>query len=61
MEFPNFTTEFDFQCCSVTAFFPIFVLQCLKRREEEILDQEQQNVTASGEHAACLERPTEAL
>ena len=34
----------------------------VKRREEEILEQEQQNVTASAEHAACFGRPsTEAL
>ena len=34
----------------------------IKRREEEILEQEQQNVTASAEHAACFGRPsTEAL
>jgi hypothetical protein len=34
----------------------------IKPREEEILKQEQQNVTASVEHAACFGRPsTEAL
>jgi len=29
-----------------------------KRREEEILEQEQQNISASVEHAACFERPS---
>ena len=34
----------------------------IKRREEEILEQERQNVTASVEHAPCFGRPsTEAL
>jgi hypothetical protein len=34
----------------------------IKRREEEILEQEQQNIGASVEHAACFGRPfTEAL
>jgi hypothetical protein len=30
----------------------------IKRREEEILEQEEQNVTASVEHAACFGRPS---
>jgi hypothetical protein len=34
----------------------------IERREEEILEQEQQNVAVSAEHAACFGRPsTEAL
>ena len=34
----------------------------IKRREEEILKQEQQNVTASVEHTTCFGHPsTEAL
>ena len=34
----------------------------VKRREEEILEQEQQNITVSVEHSACFGRPfTDAL
>jgi len=32
----------------------------IKGREEEILEQEQQNVAASAEHAACRGRPSTA-
>jgi hypothetical protein len=32
----------------------------VKRREEEILEQEQQNITVSVEHSACFPRPSTA-